>query len=42
MSVTVNITVNGTVVSNDFEERVTRAVLDAWRRGGFDGTFAPA
>ena len=40
INVTVNI--NGTVVSTQFEEEVTRAVRDGLRRGGFDGVFAPA
>jgi len=41
-AIVVNVTVNGTVVSTQFEEEVTLAVRDGIRRGGFDGILAPA
>ena len=35
IGLTVNITVNGDIMSEDFEERVNRSVLDALIGGGF-------
>jgi hypothetical protein len=40
--INVNITVNGDIVSDDFEQRVTAAVRDAVLGGGFTGVLARA
>ena len=40
--INVNITVNGDIVSDDFEQRVTSAVRDAVLGGGFTGVLARA
>ena len=40
--INVNITVNGDIITEDFEQRVTAAVRDAVLGGGFTGVLARA